>query len=63
MKKFKVLLAAFMCFAMVFLTMQCQHDDEEIIPVVGPDPIEHGVEIITCTACNVVPPGAGVLVS
>jgi len=60
MKKFKVLFALFMCIAMVFLTMQCQHDDEEIIPVVGPDPIEHGEEIITCTACNVVPPGGGI---
>jgi len=60
MKKFKVLIGLFMGLAMVFLTIQCQHDDEETIPVVGPDPIERGDEVITCTDCNVVPPGGGI---
>ena len=60
MKKFKIVIAVFIGLVMVFLTMQCQHDDSATIPVVGPDPIEHGDEVMTCTDCNVTPPGAGV---
>lgn len=60
MKKFKVLSAAFMVLIVGFIAIQCQHEDGEAIPVVGPDPIEHGTEIIPCTACNTVPGGAGV---
>ena len=60
MKKFKFISATFMVLTVGLLVMQCQHDDEVVIPVVGPDPIEHGTEIITCTSCNVVPAGGGI---
>ena len=60
MKKFKVIAATFMVLTVGFLAMQCQHDDGAEIPVVGPDPIEHGVEIIPCTNCNTVPAGGGI---
>lgn len=30
----------------------CQHDDEEIIPVKGPDPIVRGTETLSCTDCT-----------
>jgi polyisoprenoid-binding protein YceI len=32
--------------------MQCQHNDEEVVPVVGPDPVVHGTEVVTCTNCT-----------
>src|SRR6187397_2269330 len=59
MKKVKFFAATVMILAVSFLVMQCQHDDEEAIPVVGPDPIERGTEIITCTNCNTNPGGSG----
>lgn len=31
---------------------QCQHEDEEIIPIKGPDPIVRGTEKLTCTNCT-----------
>ena len=49
MKKFKLITTLFMVLTVGFLVMQCQHEDGEEIPVVGPDPIEHGEEIIPCT--------------
>lgn len=52
MKNFKILLGIFTSFILAFLVMKCQHEDKDAIPVVGPDPIEHGDEIITCTNCN-----------
>jgi len=60
MKKVKVITVAFMVLIIGFLAIQCQHDDENVIPVVGPDPIERGTEIITCTNCNTTPAGSGV---
>ena len=41
-----------MLISVSLLNFQCQHDDEELIPVIGPDPIEHGTETITCTNCT-----------
>ena len=35
-----------------FFSMRCQHEDEDIIPVIGPDPVEHGDEVVSCTACT-----------
>ncbi len=32
--------------------VQCTHEDEDVIPVVGPDPIEHGDETLICTDCT-----------
>src|SRR6478609_1450881 len=60
MKAFKILAAAVVVLTLGFIVMQCQHDDQNVIPVVGPDPIEHGTEIIPCTDCNTVPAGSGV---
>lgn len=60
MKKFKIISAIFLILTVAFLAIQCQHDDEDVIPVVGPDPIEHGTEVITCTGCNTVPAGGGI---
>jgi len=60
MKKFKVITVAFMVLTAGFLVMQCQHEDSAEIPVVGPDPIEHGEEVIPCTGCNTVPAGGGI---
>lgn len=41
-----------MLISVSLLNTQCQHDDEEIIPVVGPDPIERGTETVSCTDCT-----------
>jgi polyisoprenoid-binding protein YceI len=60
MKKFKVITGVFMILTAGFFAMQCQNADEDVIPVVGPDPIVHGTEIMTCTDCNTVPAGPGV---
>ncbi|HEU5290436.1 MAG TPA: YceI family protein [Cyclobacteriaceae bacterium] len=60
MKKIKVLTAVFLVLFVGFFAMQCQHEDEDVIPVVGPDPIEHGNEIITCTDCNITSVGPGI---
>lgn len=60
MKKFKVITAVFMILTVSFLAMQCQHEDEDVIPVVGPDPVVHGTEIMNCTNCNTVPAGGGI---
>jgi polyisoprenoid-binding protein YceI len=35
-----------------FVFTFCQHDNEEIIPVKGPDPIVRGIETLTCTDCT-----------
>lgn len=32
--------------------VQCQHDDAEVIPVKGPDPVVRGTETLTCTGCT-----------
>jgi polyisoprenoid-binding protein YceI len=60
MRKLKVISALFILLTVAFVTIKCQHDDEDVIPVVGPDPIEHGTEIMTCTGCNTVPAGGGI---
>ncbi|HEY5826083.1 MAG TPA: YceI family protein [Cyclobacteriaceae bacterium] len=60
MRKIKFLSAAFLLLTTGFLVIQCQHDDETAIPVVGPDPIERGTEIMTCTSCNTTPAGSGI---
>ena len=56
----KLITVAFMVLTTGFLVMQCQHEDSAEIPVVGPDPIEHGVELIPCISCNTVPAGGGI---
>jgi polyisoprenoid-binding protein YceI len=52
MKTLKPTLIAFLLFLSVGFVIQCQHDDEEIIPIKGPDPIERGTETLTCTNCT-----------
>jgi len=56
MKKSKIISVAVLVLTLGFLAIQCQHEDENVIPVVGPDPIEHGTEIMTCTNCNTTAP-------
>lgn len=48
-KSFSIL---FILLSIGFLTIQCQHDDEDIIPIKGPDPITHGEESFNCTDCT-----------
>jgi polyisoprenoid-binding protein YceI len=60
MKKLRIIAPLAMGLAMVFLATRCQHENEELVPVVGPDPIEHGTEIMNCTDCNTVPAGSGI---
>lgn len=52
MKKIRPILILIMLISVSLLNTQCQHDDEEIIPVVGPDPIERGAETVNCTDCT-----------
>ncbi len=52
MKKLKVSAIVVIVLTLGFIVMQCQHNDSVVIPVVGPDPIKHGTQIITCTDCN-----------
>jgi polyisoprenoid-binding protein YceI len=59
-KKLKLVAALAMVLTMGLFVMQCQHEDEDTIPVVGPDPIERGEEIITCTDCNTTTVPSGV---
>lgn len=35
-----------------FAITQCQHDDENIVPVKGPDPVVHGTEVVACPDCT-----------
>jgi polyisoprenoid-binding protein YceI len=56
MKKFKVLTAVVLVLFVAIFTSRCQHDDENVIPVAGPDPIVRGTEIMTCTNCNTTAP-------
>jgi polyisoprenoid-binding protein YceI len=35
-----------------FAITQCQHDDENIVPVKGPDPVVHGTEVVSCPDCT-----------
>lgn len=60
MKNLRVLAVMVVVMTLVFFVMRCQHDDEIVIPVKGPDPITHGKEIIPCTDCNTVPAGSNV---
>lgn len=46
----RVLLFAMLGTSVVLI--QCQHDDAEVIPVKGPDPIERGTETLTCVDCT-----------
>ena len=48
-KSFSILL---LIFSVALITIQCQHDNEDIIPVKGPDPVEHGDVIIDCPDCS-----------
>lgn len=48
----KFTLAVILVFIGLGLVVQCQHTDEEIIPVKGPDPIVRGTEKVTCTNCT-----------
>ncbi len=52
MKKIKVSAVVVIVLTVGFIVIQCQHNDQVVIPVVGPDPIKHGTQIITCTDCN-----------
>ena len=51
MKKLSYLVDLLMLLCIGFLTVQCQHEDENIITTVGPK-VEHGTEIINCTGCT-----------
>ena len=51
MKTKKQILVYFFLFSIAFLSMRCQHDNEEVVPVKGPDPIVHGEETLGCTEC------------
>jgi len=52
MKTLRTLIALFLIFGIGGLFVQCQHDDMDIAPPVGPDPIVHGTEKISCTDCT-----------
>lgn len=52
MNTLKPTLIAFLLFIMVGFIFQCQHDDEDIVPIAGPDPIERGTETLACTNCT-----------
>jgi polyisoprenoid-binding protein YceI len=52
MKAIKSISVLLMFVSIGFFAIQCQHDDEEIVPVVGPDPIVHGTEVVNCTNCT-----------
>jgi hypothetical protein len=52
MKKFKNI---FLSLTLVVLSIGlagCQHEEGDVIPVQGPDPIDHGTEVVNCTACT-----------
>ena len=52
MKKSSLFAGLLMVLFLGFITIQCQHEDDEIIPIKGPDPIVHGTEIVSCTNCT-----------
>lgn len=52
MNTLKSTLIAFLLFVSVGLVIQCQNEDEEIIPIKGPDPIVRGTEKLSCTNCT-----------
>src|SRR5437899_601028 len=56
MKKSKLIVAVLMSLGFILFVMRCQHKDQEVIPVKGPDPVEHGTEIINCIDCNTTAP-------
>ncbi len=51
MNPFKYFVCIVLVIGMTGL-MQCTHDDEDVIPVTGPDPIEHGDETLICSDCT-----------
>lgn len=52
MKTLRRILELVMLFSISIFIMQCQHDDQAIIPVKGPDPIVRGNEVLSCTDCT-----------
>jgi len=56
MKKNNLLIAVVIVVTLIYIVIQCQHKDQDVVPVVGPDPPKHGNEIITCTSCNTTAP-------
>jgi polyisoprenoid-binding protein YceI len=52
MKKLKIFSGFLMLLSISLLAIRCQHEDGEIIPVKGPDPIERGTESLSCTDCT-----------
>lgn len=52
MKAIKSISVLVMLVSVGFFATQCQHDDEAIVPVKGPDPIVHGTEVVSCTNCT-----------
>ncbi len=52
MKKFKVITSLLMLLGIFLFAIRCQHDDEVVIPVKGPDPIVRGTEKVSCTNCT-----------
>lgn len=52
MKTLKPTLIAFLLLTSLGLVFQCQHDDENIVPIKGPDPIVRGNEKISCPTCT-----------
>lgn len=59
MKKIKFTLIVFVVLVTAFFATHCQHEDSDTVPVVGPDPIERGDQVLSCTNCNTNPGGAG----
>jgi polyisoprenoid-binding protein YceI len=52
MRTIKSISILFVLSAVGFLASNCQHDDENVVPVKGPDPITHGTETVVCTDCT-----------
>ena len=52
MKPISPTLFTILFFIGIGFVIQCQHDDEEIIPIVGPDPIVRGNETVQCSDCT-----------
>lgn len=46
------LFSLFILLVIGSMAIRCQHEDEAIVPVKGPDPIVHGTEIIQCPNCT-----------
>jgi polyisoprenoid-binding protein YceI len=52
MKTLKQILTVVMVVGIGGVILQCQHNDSEIIPIKGPDPIQRGTQTVSCTDCT-----------